>query len=69
MGVKTMTVCSVLSVLSCVTVYDFYFVLNFRKTKEKMQIKGRIQSWNVFFIEIQKFVTFLVGKFFVQGER
>ena len=25
------------------------FFLNFRKTKEKMQIKGRIQSWNVFY--------------------
>ena len=68
MGVKTMTVRSVLSVLSCATVFDFYFFFNFRKTKEKMQIKGRIQSWNVF-TEIQKFLTFLVVKFFMQGER
>ena len=45
------------------------FFLNFRKTKEKMQIKGRIQSWNLFFIEIHKFLTFLVVKFFMQGER
>lgn len=43
-GVKTMTVRSVLSVLSCATVYDFDFFFYFRKTKKKMQIKGRIQS-------------------------
>ena len=64
-----MTVRSVSSVLSCATVYDFdFFFFNFRKTKEKMQIKGRIQSGNVF-IEIQKFLTFLLVKFSMQGER
>ena len=59
----------VFSVLSCATVYDFgSFFVNSRKTKEKMQIKGRIQSWNVF-IEIQKFLTFLLVKFFMRFER
>lgn len=43
------------------------FFFNFRKTKEKMQIKGRIQSCNVF-IEIHKFLTFLVVNFFMKGE-
>ena len=58
-----MTVRSILRVLSCAT--GFFF--NFRKTKEKMQIKGRIQSSNVF-IEIHKFLTFPVVNFFMKGE-